>query len=61
MVELHTPASFKDPKFPILAFSVDDEDTNTRELFGEMKQPPHKLNVHLSLTRLHYSQVKIVI
>ena len=51
MVEPHTPTSFKDLKSPVLAaFSVDNEVAKTRELFGEMKQPLHKLNVHPSLS-----------
>jgi hypothetical protein len=59
-----TPASFNDPKTPILdaAFSVDDEVAKsrpkTRELFGET----HKLNVHPSLSLVcHYSKINIVI
>jgi hypothetical protein len=55
-----TPASFKDPKSPILdaAFSVDDEVAKTRELFGET----NKLNVHPSLSLVcHYSKINIVI
>ena len=58
MVEPHTPTSLKDLMTPILGttFSVDDEVAKTRELFGVIKQPLHKLNVRtpLSLTRLHY-------
>jgi hypothetical protein len=55
MVEPHTPTSFKDLKSPILgaafaAFPVDDEVAKTQELFGEMKQPLLKLNVHPSLS-----------
>ena len=46
------PTSFKEPKSSILdaAFSVDDDDevAKTQGLFGEMKQPLHKLNVHPS-------------
>ena len=64
MVEPHsTPTSFKDPKSPILdaAFSAIDEVAKTRELFGEMKQPLHKLNVHSSHTPLHYFEIKNVL
>jgi hypothetical protein len=65
MVEPHTPTSFEDPKTPILdaAFSVDGEVAKTRELFGEIKQPLRKLNVHPTLTgtRLRYSNIKIVL
>jgi len=41
-----TPTSFKDPKSPVLdaAFLVDDEVAKTRGLFGDLKQPLHKLN-----------------
>ena len=45
MVEPHTTTSFKNPKTPE---SVDDEVAKTRKLFGEMKQPLQKLNVHSS-------------
>ena len=42
-LEPHTPTtSFNDLKSPIL----DAEVAKTRELFGEMKQPLRKLNVH---------------
>jgi hypothetical protein len=52
----HPPlaTSFKDPRPLILdaAFSVDDDSevAKTRALFGEMKQPLHKLKVHFSLS-----------
>ena len=47
MVEPPTPTSFKDPKSPVLdaSFSLDDEVAKTRRLFGDLKQPLHKLNV----------------
>jgi hypothetical protein len=59
MVELHTSStpitgSFKVPRPPIpdAAFSIDDDSevAKARALFGEMKQPLHKFNVHSSLS-----------
>ena len=55
MVEPHTPTSFKDLKTSGTASSVDDEVAKTRELFGEIKQPLHKLNVH---TPLFHSSIR---
>ena len=51
MVEPHTPTSLNDLKSPILgtASSV-DEVAKTRELFGEIKQPLHKINVRTPLS-----------
>ena len=61
----YMPTSFKEPKSSILdaAFSVDDDGVaKTQELFGEMKQPLHKLSVHPSLSLVvHYFKIKIVI
>ena len=62
MVEPHTPTSFKDLKTSGTGSSVDDEVAKTRELFGEIKQPLHKLNVRTPLfhSSIRYSKIKIV-
>lgn len=57
-----TPTSSKDPKLPVLdpAVSLNDEVAKTRGLFGELKQPLHKLNVRTSLTRLYLSKIRLL-